>query len=477
MEEKFQITCPRCGQIFTMDNADYATILTQVKTDAFKQEVEHRLAELREVQQTELKAMEIQLQAQHEKDLQTLQKETLQLEAKLSQADSERQAAVLEAQAQFQKALQAKDLEATKLQALLEQAQSQQQAAVLEAQAQFQRALQEKEQVINDLKIQQVNLNSQTLAEKQTLQSECAMKVKLVEQERDYYKDFKARQSTKMVGESLEVHCSTQFEQIRSLLPYVYFEKDNEVVNGSKGDFVLRAYASREDQERNLPYLSILFEMKNEMESTQTKHCNKDFFAKLDRDRCNKGCEYAVLVSLLEADSELYNNGIFVVPQSQYENMYVIRPQFFIPLITFLLNAEKKTVALRQMVDSLQQQSIDVTNFESQVDLIKTKFGQAIGWSHQRFTNASEQIDKVIKMLQDIKESFRVSEGHLDKADKILGDLTIRKLTQGNPTMKAKFDALNAANTLAPSEEDTTVSETLSAPLTDSTPDLPSAEM
>ncbi len=250
----------------------------------------------------------------------------------------------------------------------------------------------------------------------------------------DFYKDMKAKLSTKMVGESLEVHCSTEFNKVRaSMYPEAYFEKDNDARGGSKGDFIFKDYAD------GVEYVSIMFEMKNEMDTTATKHKNEDFFAKLDKDRNEKGCEYAVLVSLLEPESELYNEGIVDVSY-RYPKMYVVRPQFFMPIISLLAQASKKSIEYKRQLALARQQSIDVTNFESQLSDFKDKFGRNYRLASEKFAKAIEEIDKSIDHLQKIKDALIGSENNLRLANDKVEDLSIKKLTRGNPTMKAKFD-------------------------------------
>lgn len=250
----------------------------------------------------------------------------------------------------------------------------------------------------------------------------------------DYYKDLKSRMSTKMVGETLEIHCSTEFNtKLRPYLLNSYFEKDNDASGGSKGDFVFRDY------EDGTEYISIMFEMKNEMDKTTTKHRNEDFFKKLDADRKEKNCEYAVLVSLLEPESEYYNNGIVDVSY-RYEKMYVVRPQFIVPLITLLVQAAKKSIEYQRQLVIAKSQSIDVTNFENVLLDFKDKFGRNYRLASEKFRKAIEEIDKSIDHLQKIKDALLGSANNLRLANDKVEDLTIKKLTRGNPTMKSKFD-------------------------------------
>jgi hypothetical protein len=250
----------------------------------------------------------------------------------------------------------------------------------------------------------------------------------------DYYKDLKTRMSTKMVGETLEAHCNTLFNTtIRPIMPQAYFEKDNDASGGSKGDFIFR------DFDGDFEYISIMFEMKNEMDETATKHKNEDFLKKLDEDRRKKGCEYAVLVSLLEPDNETYNTGIVDVSY-KYEKMYVIRPQFFIPIITLLVQAAKKSLDYKRQLVIAQSKEVDVTNFENKLMEFKEKFGNNVKDAHNRFHDAIAAIDKSIADLQKVRENLLKSDDHLRLANDKVEGLTIHKLTYKNPTMKAKFD-------------------------------------
>ena len=267
---------------------------------------------------------------------------------------------------------------------------------------------------------------------KESYEKEISQQKELV----DYYKDMKLRLSTKMVGESLESHCSTQFNSmIRPIFPNAYFEKDNDASTGSKGDFIFRDY------EEGFEYISIMFEMKNEMDETATKHRNEDFLKKLDEDRRTKHCEYAVLVSLLEPDSELYNAGI-VDMSHRYPKMYVIRPQFFIPMITLLVQTSKKSIQLQMDLALAKQQTVDVSNFEDSLNDFKDKFAKNYRLASERFDKAIEEIDKTIEHLQKVKANLIGSENNLRLANDKAEALTIKKLTRGNPTMKEKFDAV-----------------------------------
>ena len=300
--------------------------------------------------------------------------------------------------------------------------------------------------MLNQKDVEITKLKSDVQAQKMEADSKMAVlkeqyegKLKNAQDQVDYYKDLKTKMSTKMVGETLEIHCSTEFNRVRPLFPNAYFEKDNDASSGSKGDFIFRDY------EDGIEYVSIMFEMKNEMDETSTKHKNEDFFKKLDTDRNTKKCEFAVLVSLLEPESELYNTGIVDVSH-RFPKMYVIRPQFFIPLITLLVQTSKKSLDYKRQLAIAQSQSLDVTKFEQQLLDFKDKFGRNYRLASEKFQKAIEEIDKSIDHLQKIKEALIGSENNLRLANDKAEDLTIKKLTYNNPTMKAKFEEARAKN-------------------------------
>ena len=378
-----ELKCPKCGNVFTVDESDYVALLSQVKNAEFDAELQRRIHELEENQRA-------------------------RQQAEQARKTAEQQAA----QAQMQLQLQS-------LQSQIQQAEQQKQLAVAQVRQQATEAYMKKEQELAQAK-------AQWDAERKAAQEQIA-----------YYKELKTRLSTKMVGETLEIHCSTQFNQLlRPLMPYAYFEKDNEVVEGTKGDFVFR-----DKSEDGVEYISIMFEMKNENDETATKHKNEDFLAKLDADRRKKGCEYAVLVSMLEPESELYNGGI-VDMSHRFEKMYVIRPQFFIPLITLLCQTSKKSLDAKRELALVKAQQVDVTHFEEKLMTFKDAFGRNVRLANERFSDAIDEIDKTIAHLQKVRENLVKSGDNLNLADKKLQEVTIKRLTAGNPTMKAKFDEL-----------------------------------
>ena len=375
-----ELKCPHCGNVFTVDESDYAALLGQVKNAEFESELARRVHELEQNQQARVQAQ---------------------------QAADKAQMAAEKAQTQLQ--LQT-------LQAQLQQAEQQKQLAVAQVR---QRATEEYMKKDQELAMLRTQMEEQTKA----LQEQVA-----------YYKDMKLRLSTKMVGETLEQHCATEFARIRPLFPNAYFEKDNEVVEGTKGDFVFR-----DTSDDGVEYVSIMFEMKNENDETATKHKNEDFLAKLDADRKKKNCEYAVLVSMLEPNSELYNGGI-VDMSHRFEKMYVIRPQFFVPLITLLCQTSRKSLDAKRELALVKAQQVDVTNFEEKLTAFKDAFGRNVRLANERFQDAIDEIDKTIAHLTKVRENRVKSGDNLNAADKKLQDVSVKRLTYKNPTMQAKFE-------------------------------------
>ena len=400
-----ELKCPKCGNVFSVDEADYASIVSQVKNAEFEAELKMRLGEMRGRQEAEQKVREAesrenfgrQIQAK-ELEISRRDQEILRLRGDISRNMADRENAVLKAKEELKETIGAKERE------------------------------------IAELRSAGSLAHARSELEKKAIREEYEAKLRLAQEQVDYYKDMKLKMSTKMVGESLEAHCATIFNgTMRPMFPNAYFEKDNDASGGSKGDFIFRDY------EDGMEYVSIMFEMKNEMEDTAHKHRNEDFFRKLDADRNAKGCEYAVLVSLLEPDNELYNNGIVDVSY-RYPKMYVIRPQFFMPLITLLVNASKKSIAYQRELAVARSQSVDVTNFEAKLMEFKEKFGNNYRLASEKFRKAIDEIDKSIAALQKTKDALLSSENNLRLANDKAEALTIKKLTSKNPTMKAKFD-------------------------------------
>ena len=377
-----EIKCPNCGKVFQIDESDYESIVRQIRNSEFEKELNS-------------------IEVQHNKDKESA--------IKLAEAHIKEE---------LSNSINKKDLEIAELKSKLELAKSQSELEVQKAVADA------------DKKISELEIRS-----KETKES-YENKLKDKDEQIAYYKDFKARQSTKMIGESLEQHCFNEFNKLRPLFPNSYFDKDNDARTGSKGDFIFRDY----DEDKN-EIVSIMFEMKNEADETATKHKNEDFLKELDKDRREKNCEYAVLVSLLEADNEYYNEGIVDVSHL-YPKMYVIRPQFFIPLITLIRNLSNKSLEYRKELEMVRNQNIDITHFEENINTFKEGFGRNYKLASEKFNKAIEEIDKTIDHLQKTKEALLSSENNLRLANNKAEDLTITKLTRNNPTMKEMFDNL-----------------------------------
>ncbi len=436
-----ELKCPKCGSVFTVDEADYASIVNQVKNAEFNEEVNRRLQELHERH----KAEEMLVVAKVEKDFQeALSKKELELNEKKSQIEQLNSKLVNAEQTKKTEvtlAVAEKDKEIGKLKSDLNESENRLKIALMDEQRKAEKSIQEKEAKIAELKSSAELSHQKAVNYVNSLKEQYEAKLKMAQEQVDYYKDLKTKMSTKMIGETLEVHCSTQYNQMmRSMLPNAYFEKDNDASGGSKGDFIFRDFAPDGTE-----YVSIMFEMKNEADETATKHKNEDFFKKLDADRRAKNCEFAVLVSLLEPDNELYNGGIVDVSY-KYDKMYVIRPQFFLPIISLLVQTSKKSLEYKQQLAVARSQSIDVTNFENQLLDFRDKFGRNFRLASEKFNTAIEEIDKSISHLQKIKDALLSSENNLRLANDKVESLTIKKLTKGNPTMTALFDEAREAN-------------------------------
>lgn len=421
-----EIKCPHCGEAFTVDESGYAAILNQVRDQEFQREVDARvsLAEKSREQEVALavtkaeEALRAQI-AERDGELVNLK---AQLSVQQQQASMETQIAVQRAEAAAKDAQMAVERERDDLRGKVERARDELEAQKTRAEAELARARAEAQAQLAE----KLRAKDELIADR--------------EREIERIQDMKARLSTKMLGESLEQHCEIEFNRLRpTAFPRAYFEKDNEVVEGTKGDFVFRDF----DEEGN-EIVSIMFEMKNEADDSIHRKTNESHFKKLDADRRKKGCEYAVLVSLLEPDNELYAAGITDVSY-RFEKMYVIRPQFFIPLITLLRNAALSSMEARRELALVRQQNIDVTNFEDQLADFKDKFGRNYRLASERFAKAIDEIDKSIDHLQKIKEHLLGSERNLRLANDKAEDLTVKKLTRKNPTMKALLDEARAA--------------------------------
>lgn len=463
-----EIKCPKCGEVFVVDESGYANIVKQVRDKEFARELKKREEELKDAQQKDLDLVRLEQKNQLDKalsakdsELSEKDKKIQELEACIKNNEISRNLAVAEAVNAKEKEISQKndeinalkadyiaknmeqDKEIAKLQAQLANVENEKKMAVSEVRQLKDKELAEKNTEIIRLKDQLSNKDTEKQLGEESLKREYEAKLKhkdeqLKEKDEqiDYYKDFKARQSTKMVGESLEQHCLTQFNSLRmTAFPTAYFEKDNDAKSGSKGDFIFRE--SMEGTE----FISIMFEMKNEMDETATKHKNEDFFKELDKDRREKKCEYAVLVSLLEMDNELYNNGIVDVSY-RYEKMYVIRPQFFIPMITLLRNAALNSLKYRQELEAAKNQQLDIANFEENMNAFKQGFGRNYEIASKKFKTAIDEIDKTITHLQKTKDALLSSENQLRLANNKAEDLSIKKLTKNAPSVRKMFEEI-----------------------------------
>ena len=429
-----QIKCPNCHTAFSIDEAGYAQIQSQVRTQEFEQEIRLQAERLREKYQSDLELAGAQSAARMQAALAEKEQQIVQLQTRLAQHEQNTQLAVQQAQSSLHAQIAEKDRQFTALQ-LQTQAQLQQQRA--EADKQLLIATHEQAQALSRLQNQLAQTQSQHQADQQHLQQQYEWQLRQKDEAIAFYRDFKAKQSTKMLGESLEQHCEVAFNQIRAAaFPNAEFGKDNDASGGSKGDYIYR-----ECDEEGVEILSIMFEMKNEGDTTQTKKKNEHFFKELDKDRNEKKCEYAVLVSLLEGDSELYNQGIVDVSHA-YPKMYVVRPQFFIAMISLLRNAALNSLKYKQELAQFKAQNVDITNFEQDLNDFKTAFARNYDLASRRFNDAIEHIDKSIAQLEKTKAALLNSENNLRLANNKAEDLTVKRLVRKNPTMKAKFAAL-----------------------------------
>lgn len=422
-----EIICPHCSKAFKIDEAGYADILKQVRNHEFETELIDRIATLEKEKQSAVKLAEATTRNQ-------MQADTAKKDALIAELKAEREAAIAKLEAEKQAVLAKAEADNTTrimtLQARIDASETEKKLALSEA--------------VNKLEKQRDELASELRSkdtERQLLESSLKDKYLSELKSKDemiaYYKDMKAKLSTKMIGETLEQHCETEFNKLRATaFPNAYFEKDNDARSGSKGDYIYR-----ETDDAGNEIISIMFEMKNEGDETATKHKNEDFLKELDKDRREKGCEYAVLVTLLESDSELYNGGIVDVSH-RHGKMYVIRPQFFIPIITLLRNAAMNSLKYKSELAMVRAQNIDVTNFEEQLNDFRDSFGRNYRLASEKFATAIDSIDKSIAQLQKTKENLLRSEDNLRIANNKANDLTVKKLTRGNQTMTDKFAEL-----------------------------------
>lgn len=400
-----EIKCPKCGEVFKIDENAYADIVKQIRDNEFLSELSERERRMNSEKESALSVVRAELSKEKERSVFELKQEILRLQAKIDASEKDKQ-------------------------------------------LEISNAISQKDKEIAEQKAKIIELNGNVAAAKKdielkesSLKAEYNAMLKMKDETIEFYKDLKTRMSTKMVGETLEQHCEIEFNRLRSTgFQNAYFEKDNDARTGSKGDYIFR-----DKTDDGVEFISIMFEMKNEMDTTATKHKNEDFFKELDKDRREKECEYAVLVSLLESDSELYNSGIVDVSH-KYKKMYVIRPQFFIPIITLLRNAALNSIEYKRQLMDIREQNIDISHFEDDMNDFKEKFARNYDIASRKFKTAIDEIDKTIQHLQKTKENLLSSENNLRLANNKAEELSIKKLTRNNPTMAQKFAELNEKN-------------------------------
>ena len=422
-----ELKCPNCGTVFQIDEVDYMSIVKQVKDKEFEKEISVREAQYKNDKEQSIKLTEAKLEKEFNEELNKKELEISELKNSLKVVESDTKNKL---EKEYTDRINKQELEINNLKNKIEVIES-------KKELDLKIAVDDKEKEITLLNNKLENSKNEFLLKEKNLIENYEDKIKSRDEQISYYKDFKARQSTKMIGESLEVHCHNEFNKLRPLFKNVYFEKDNDSKTGSKGDFIFR-----ETDEDGTPIISIMFEMKNEADETATKHKNEDFFKELDKDRKEKNCEYAVLVSLLEIDNDFYNIGIVDVSH-KYPKMYVIRPQFFIPLITLLRGAAMNALGYKKELELVQNQNIDISHFEENMNAFKEGFSRNYRLASEKFKKAIEEIDKTIDHLQKTKEALLSSENNLRLANNKAEDLTIKKLTHNSETMKKMFDELD----------------------------------
>ena len=431
-----EIKCPHCGKVFSVDESEYALLLSQVKNNEFHKELEEREKNIKESNKNLIDLEKSKLENKYNLDLAKLNEEITELKAKLLNASKDKEIALNEAMVKKNEEINSLNNNITELKHRLESSKKDQDLAISIAIAKKNEELNNKNIEIEKLNGEKENQRNLAIVNENNIKREYETKLKDKDLEIAYYKDLKTRMSTKMIGETLEQHCEISFNQLRmTAFPNAYFEKDNDAKTGSKGDYIFR------ESKDGVEFISIMFEMKNEMDETATKHKNEDFFKELDKDRNEKNCEYAVLVSMLESNNELYNQGIVDVSY-RYPKMYVIRPQFFIPMITLLRNAALNSLSYKEELIEARAQNLDITHFEEAMEDFKDKFGRNYRIASDKFAKAIEEIDKTIDHLNKTKEALLSSENNLRLANDKAQDLSIKKLTKNNPTMAQKFEDL-----------------------------------
>jgi hypothetical protein len=425
-----EIKCPKCGEVFTVDESGYAAIVSQIKDVEFHKELCERVTVIEKNKENEISLIKSEAAADKEKSVSSLKQEIERLNSKLNSQSKDYEL-------EKERALSTLKQENTQLKAQIENNAQERALAITTAVSEQKDELVEKEKQILQLENKLNEAKQDKQLQEQSLKENFAVQLKAKDTEIEFYRDLKSKMSTKMVGETLEQHCEIEFNRLRATgFQNAYFEKDNDARTGSKGDFIFK-----DKTDDGIEYISIMFEMKNEMDTTATKHKNEDFFKELDKDRNEKGCEYAVLVSMLEADSEFYNTGIVDVSY-KYPKMYVIRPQFFIPIITLLRNAAANSIQYQRQLVEYSNQNVDVTNFENKLIDFQEKFGNNVRLAKDKFDKAIEEIDETIKHLEKVKAALQSSENNLRLANDKAQDISIKKLTRGNATMQQKFAEL-----------------------------------
>ncbi len=419
-----EIKCPNCGEVFTVNESQYSKLLAQVRTAEFEKEIHVRIEQALALEKQKAQNEQQQTLSQKESEIQ-------ELKATISNFESQKELIKKDMEQALSGKLSDKEKELVELQAQLDRLRLEHQN---ELQASLTNIEKERDQIQNQLLLQEKENELSLASVKQNYEAQ----LKAANEQVEFYKNFKAQQSTKAIGESLEHYAESEFNKVRSFaFPNAYFEKDNQVsARGSKGDFIFR-----EEDESGVEIISIMFEMKNEADGTEKKHKNADFYKELDKDRREKKCEYAVLVSMLEADNDYFNTGIVDISH-EYEKMYVVRPQFFIQLIGLLRNAALNSLKYKQELALVREQNIDITHFEDDLETFKVAFAKNYNSASKNFNKAIEEIDKAIKRMEAVKQALQTSDNQLRLANNKLDDVSVKKLTRKNPTMKAKFEAL-----------------------------------
>ncbi len=430
-----EIKCPKCGEVFQVDESGYAAIVKQVRDKEFLKEIESRESQFLTEKESAVQLAKLELEREFSEKLNNKESEIAQLKLEIQTEQITKKSAVNQTAAE-------KDKEITELKNKLDSFNKDKELEITKLVTKMNSELSEKDNLITKLNGEKDLTEKEFQLKEQSIKEKYETEIRFKDDEISRLKDYKLKLSTKMVGESLEQHCETEFNRLRATgFQKAYFEKDNDAKSGSKGDFIYRDYDTNGGE-----FISIMFEMKNETDTTSSKKKNTDFLKELDKDRREKACEYAVLVSLLEPENELYNTGI-VDMSHHFEKMYVIRPQFFIPIITLLRNAALNSLEYRNELAMIKAQNIDISNFEAEMNDFKDKFSKNFRLASEKFHKAIEEIDKTIDHLQKTKEALLSSENNLRLANNKAEDLSIKRLTKNNPTMQAKFDALKLTTT------------------------------